>query len=103
MSALGQKRTFKKTTASRQMRPIRSPLPVIRENVISLLHYGVAREPALGVVRLRRFVRLGARPESIGRGVINEHGPSPSAAIGKPLAILHHEIDVMLGARHRRV
>ena len=33
-----------------------SPLPVLRENVISRLHYRVAREPALGVVRLRRLV-----------------------------------------------
>jgi hypothetical protein len=33
-----------------------SPLPVLRENVISCLHYRVAREPALGVVRLRRLV-----------------------------------------------
>jgi Homeodomain-like domain len=28
--------------------------------------------------------------------------PSPFAAVRKPLAVLHHEVDVMLGARHRR-
>src|SRR5262249_16914748 len=103
MSALGHKRTFRKTTTPWQMWPIRSPLSVIRENVISFLHYSVAREPALGVVRLRRLISLGARPESIGRGAINEHGPSPPAAISEPLAVLHHEIHIMLGARHRRI
>src|SRR5262249_30639509 len=90
-------------TAPSLMRPICSPLSVIRENVISLLHYRVAREPALSVVRLRWLVSLGARPKSIGRGVKNEHSPPPSATIGKPLAVLHHEIDVMLDARHRRI
>ena len=34
----------------------RSPLRVRRENVILCLHYRMAREPALGVVRLRRLV-----------------------------------------------
>src|SRR5205823_14996350 len=38
----------------------RSPLPVVRENVISCLHDRVAREPALGVVPLRRLVSQGA-------------------------------------------
>src|SRR5438034_1723909 len=38
----------------------RSPLPVVRENVISGLHDRVAREPALGVVPLRRLVSQGA-------------------------------------------
>ena len=33
-----------------------SPLSVLRENVISCLHYRVAREPTLGVVLLRRLV-----------------------------------------------
>jgi hypothetical protein len=33
-----------------------SPLPVSRENIIFCLHFRVAREPALGVVRLRRLV-----------------------------------------------
>lgn len=33
-----------------------SSVSVIRENVISCLHFCVAREAALGVVRLRRLV-----------------------------------------------
>jgi hypothetical protein len=60
-------------------RQIRSALPVIRENVISCLRCRVAREPALAVVRLRRLVSHGAEREHIGRGVILEHGPPPSA------------------------
>src|SRR5882762_6768070 len=79
-----------------------SPLPVIRENVISCLHPRVAREPALGVVPLRRLVSQGARPERIGCSVIVEHSPSPPAAVREPLAVLHHEVDVMLGAWYRR-
>src|SRR5262249_39748990 len=42
-----------------------SPVPVIRENVISCLYYRCAREPALGVVRLRRIARRGAGRERI--------------------------------------
>src|SRR5271155_874460 len=74
-----------------------SPMPVIGENVISRLHYRVAREPALGVVPLRRFARQGAGRERIGRSVIVEPGVSPPAAVGEPLAALHHEVHVMLG------
>ena len=40
-----------------------SPVPVIRENVISCLHDRVARVAALGVVRLRRLVGQGAGPK----------------------------------------
>src|SRR5882724_3158456 len=67
----------------------RSPLPVVSENIISRLHDRVAREPALGVVALRRLVSQGGGRERIGRGVILERGPSPSAAVREPLAILH--------------
>src|SRR5262249_23230372 len=62
-----------------------------------------AREPTLGVVRLRWRVSQGAGPERIGRGLIIEHGPSPSAAISEPVTVLHHEVHVMLGARHGRI
>src|SRR6516164_7171375 len=79
-----------------------SPVPVIRENVISCLYDRVAREAALGIVPLRRLVGQGAGPERIGCSIILEYGPSPSAAVREPLAVLHHEIDVMLGAWHRR-
>ena len=34
----------------------RSPLRICRENVVLCLHYRVAGEPTLGVVRLRRIV-----------------------------------------------
>src|SRR5204863_19149 len=80
-----------------------SSVSVLRKNVISRLHFRVAREPALGVVRLRRLVSQGAGRERIGRGFILEHGPSPSAAVREPLAILHHEVDVVQASRHRRI
>ena len=79
-----------------------SPVPVIRENVISCLHARVAREPALGVVPLRRLASQSAGLERIGCSVILEHGPSPPSAVREPLAVLHHEVDVMLGTWHRR-
>src|SRR5580658_3067927 len=79
-----------------------SPVPVLRKNVISCLHYGVAQVPALGVVRLRRLVSQGAEPERIGCGVILEHSIPPSAAVREPPAVLYHEVHVMLGARHGR-
>jgi hypothetical protein len=59
------------------------------------------REPALGVVFLRRFVRHSGGPKRIGRRVILERAPSPSAAVREPLAVLHHEINVVLGTWHR--
>src|ERR1700674_1077278 len=75
-----------------------SPVPVIRENVISCLRHRVAREPALGVVPLRRLVSQGAGRDRIGCRDIEEHGASPPAAVHEPLAVLDHEVDVMLGA-----
>src|SRR5260370_5319464 len=80
-----------------------SPLGVLRENVVLLLHYRVAREPALGVVPLRRLVRRCAEPERIGRGVILKLAISPSAAVREPLVILHHEVNVMQSAGHQRL
>src|SRR5215469_8132907 len=80
----------------------RSPLLVVRENVISCLHDRVAPEPALGVVPLRRLVGRGGGRERIGRSVVVERGPSPSAAVREPLAVLHHEVDVMQACRHHR-
>jgi hypothetical protein len=78
-----------------------SPLSVLRENVVAVLHQCVAREPALGVVFLRRFVRHGGGPKRIGRRVTLERAPYPSAAVREPLAVLHHEINVVLGTWHR--
>jgi hypothetical protein len=78
------------------------PMPVICENVVSRLYGRGAREPALGVVPLRRLASQGAGSERIGCSVIVEHGLSPPAAVREPLAVLHHEIDIMLGAWHRR-
>src|SRR5262249_22251096 len=75
-------------------------LRVLRENVISPLDYGVAGEPAFGTVLLRRVVGGVAGPERFRLGVILELGISPSATVREPLAVLHHEVDVMLGARY---
>src|SRR5262249_36941299 len=61
----------------------------------------MAREPAFGVVTLRRLVSQGCGRERAGRGVIVERTPSPSTAVREPLAVLHHEINVMLGTWHR--
>src|ERR1700722_6303945 len=84
--------------------PVRSsPLSVRCKNVIFCRHYGVAREPTLGVGPLRRLIRLCAGPERLGRGVILKLGISPSAAVREPLAILHHEINVMERAGHQRL
>ena len=71
-------------------RVLRSPLPVLRGHAVSCRRDRVARERALGVVPLRRLVSPGEGRERIGRGVILERGPSPSAAVREPLAILHH-------------
>src|SRR5207247_320567 len=79
-----------------------SATPVIREDVVSRLHDRVAPQSTLGVVRLRWRVGRGSRREPPGRGIIFERGPSPPAAVREPLAVLHHEVDVMQRARHRR-
>ena len=79
-----------------------SPRPVVREHVVSRFHDRVAPESALGVVPLRRHVRRGGGRELAGRCVVLERAPSPSAAVREPLAVLHHEVDVMKRARHRR-
>jgi hypothetical protein len=39
---------------------------------------------------------------NIGRSVIVEHAIAPPAAVREPPAVLHHEVDVMLGTWHRR-
>src|SRR5438874_11840555 len=80
----------------------RSAAPVIGEDVVSRLHDRVAPQSTLGVVPLRRHVGCGAAREGAGRRAIVERGPSPPTAVGEPLAVLHHEVDVMLRARHRR-
>ena len=78
-------------------------LPVLGEDVVSLLHDRVARR----IHTWRRSPAAACRSWSAGlnlsdRGVILERGPSPPAAVREPLAVLHHEVDVMLRARHRR-
>src|SRR6266550_5469327 len=79
-----------------------SATPVIREDVVSRLHDRVARESTLRIVPLRRRVGRGSGREPPGRGIILERGPSPPTAIREPLAVLHHKVDVMQRARHRR-
>ena len=79
-----------------------SAAPIIREDVVSRLHDRMARESALGVVPLRRLVGRGTGLEPAGRRLIVEHGPPPPAGLREPLAVFHHEVDVMQRARHRR-
>src|SRR5271170_4276921 len=78
-----------------------SPVPVIRENVVFCLHCRVAREPAFGVGPLRWLVLQRAGRERIGRCVIVERAVAPSAAVREPLAVLDHQINVMLGTWQR--
>src|SRR5262245_13293560 len=79
--------------------PGRSASPVLREDIVPRLHDRMAPEPALGVVPLRRTVGGGSRREASGLGVVLERAVSPSAAIGEPLAVLHHEVDVVQRGR----
>src|SRR6266576_2601683 len=78
-----------------------SPFSILREYVVAVLHHRVAREAALRVVFLRRSVRCSGGLKRIGRRVIVELAPSPSAAVREPLAVLHHETSVLLGTWHR--
>ena len=75
--------------------------PVLREDIVSVLHDRVAPEPALGVVPLRRHVGHVGGHELTGRGVVLERTPSSSTAVREPLAVLHHEVDVMQRPGHR--
>jgi len=77
-----------------------SPVTVLGENVIAVLHQRVAGKPALRVVSLRWRGRLSGGTKRIGCRVILERAPSPSAAVCEPLAVLHHEIGVILGIWH---
>src|SRR5438034_7154582 len=70
----------------------RSPLPVVRENVISCLHDRVAREPTLGVVPLRRVVSQGAGREHIGRGVIVERGDRKSTRLNSSHTVISYAV-----------
>src|SRR5258705_7561849 len=55
-----------------------SPLSVLREYVVAVLHHRVASEPALRVVFLRRFGGCGRGLKRIGRRVIVERAhPHP--------------------------
>src|SRR5262245_1222415 len=80
-----------------------SPLSVLGKHVVPILGPRVAREPAFRVTALRRCSGRGARRERIGTGVVVEHGVAPSAAVGEPLAVLQHEVDVQQISRHRHL
>src|SRR5262245_36209366 len=69
-----------------------SPLPVLCKHVVSRLRSRVTREPALGVVPLWRRALHSAGLECIGGVVVIKHAISPSTAVCKPLAVLHHEV-----------
>jgi uncharacterized iron-regulated membrane protein len=75
------------------------PLPrrVFSEHVVSGFCEGVARDPAFGIIRLRR--RL-TRSEGLGGHVILEEGVAPSASIREPFTVLNHKVDVFLSACH---
>jgi hypothetical protein len=77
-----------------------SALPVLREDVISRFGSGVARDPAPGVVSLRRRTGRGARLEVVGRRVVVEHRISPTAAVRESFAVFHHEIHIQQGGWH---
>jgi hypothetical protein len=66
----------------------RSPGRARRKDIILCLRYGVAREPAFGVVPLRRLVSRGPWREPAGRGVILELGPSHPPESGNLLLSL---------------
>jgi hypothetical protein len=55
---------------------------VSRKNIIARLDDRVARQPAGGIVPLRRHVGQCAGLERTGYSVIVENGPAPSAAAG---------------------
>src|SRR4029077_20870996 len=96
-------RTIPPPEARRAKRPLpRSARCVIREDVVSRLRDRVALESTLGVVPLRRLGGRGGGREGTGRGVMLKRRPSPPAAVREPLAVLHHEVDVMLRTRHGR-
>jgi hypothetical protein len=97
--------TARRRVPSRPVSTTATPLPraIFREDIISLRHYRVAREPAFCVVCLRWAVRFVACPKSLGRRIILELSVAPPAAVSKPLAALHHEIDIVLDARHYRL
>jgi hypothetical protein len=59
------------------------------------------RPVILRVVSLRWMGGLCGGAKRIGRRIIVERAPAPSAAVREPLAILHREINVMLSTRHR--
>src|SRR5262245_13819336 len=63
----------------------------------------MTRKPTLGVVPLGRGASGGARRECIRLRVVVEDRVAPSAAVGKPLAVLSHEINVNQVARYGRL
>ena len=71
----------------RQQDGPQSPLRVLGEDVVFPLHDRVAGEPALGVVALRRLVRLGGGRERVGRGVVLERAyPHPPLSANRALS-----------------
>src|SRR3979409_2107245 len=71
-----------------------SPLSVLREYVVPVLHHRVAREPALPVVCVGRTVPCRGWLRPLGLRVIVELPPPPPAAVREPLAVLHHETSI---------
>src|SRR3979409_2091801 len=78
-----------------------SPLSVLREYVDAVLHDRAAREPTFRVALLRPSVRCSGGLNGLVRLVLVYLAPSPSAAVREPLAVLHHEPNVLLDTWHR--
>src|SRR5580658_117762 len=96
--------TIVSTELGRSLRlPGRSPRLILCENIVLRLSHRMAGEAAPGVVSLWRLILQSAGSERIRRGIIFKLGISPSTTVREPLAILQHEISIMLGARHQRL
>src|SRR5947208_16055760 len=76
--------------------PCNLPMPILCKHVISILDDGVASDPAFGIVPLRRTVSRRSGREGVRCGVIPENRITPSAIVRETLAVLHHEVNVVL-------
>jgi len=83
--------------------PRRSSRPLVCEDVVPVVRDRVAGAAVLSVAGLRRLVTQCGGRERIGCGVVFELGMPPPAAVGQPLGVFQHEINIVLSIRHRRL
>src|SRR5579871_2235213 len=76
-----------------------SALLVVGKDVVPLGHDRVASKPTLGIIRLRWLVGGRARPELTASVVVLDLRVSPAPAVGEALAVLHHEVEVVMCVR----